>query len=314
MDALPSPASRPLAGDGIFPDLYADSPIVVSYGLGWDSTAMLGALKLHGVVPSYIMFADVGSEHDETYDYMPIIQQWLASVGFPPVVVVRYRPRRFKYGPYVNIWENCVRNATLPSLAFGRKGCSLKWKAQPMDKHLESLDWVRETFDAGKQVQRLIGYDCGCQDLKRFAKAAQKVEDGETDPHYHYVYPLQSLGFDRIGCAAFITKHMGIPLPHKSSCFFCPAMKPDEVRALPQEKLEQIVIMEALAAPNLQRVEGLWRKATKKRPGRMSVFIRDEKLLPEDRWIACNSQPQIEVEKYLGHQPPRSYGPETQVA
>ena len=296
---------RVLAGDGTFHDLYADCPIVVSYGLGLDSTAVLGALKLHGVVPRYIMFADVGSEHDETYDYLPVIQAWLSSVGFPPVVVVRYVPKRFKYGPYVNIWENCVRNATLPSLAFGRKGCSLKWKAQPMDKHLESLDWVKATFAVGKQIQRLIGYDCGVQDIKRFAKAQQKTEDGKTDERYHYVYPLQSLGFDRIQCAAFITAHMGIPIPRKSSCFFCPAMKPEEVLALPQDKLEQIVIMETLATPNLETVEGLWRRSTKTRPGRMTDFIRDRKLLPEDRFIACCFQPQIEVLKYLGHSPAR---------
>lgn len=291
---------RPLAGDGSVPDLYADCPIVLSYGLGLDSTAVLGCMHMHGITPNYIMFADVGSEHDETYDYLPVIQEWLRRVGFPQVTVVRYVPKRFKYEPYVNIWENCVVNGTLPSLAFGRKGCSLKWKAAPMDKHLESLDWVKETFAAGKQIQRLIGYDCGDQDLKRFTKAVQKVEDGKTDPRYHYVYPLHAWGLDRIGCAAVVSNHMGLPVPHKSSCFFCPAMKPAEVESLPQDKLEQIVIMEALAAPDLKTVEGLWRKSTKTRPGRMTDFIRDKKLLPEDRLIACIYAPQIEVRKYLG--------------
>lgn len=291
---------RPLAGDGTVKDLFVDCPIVLSYGLGLDSTAVLGKLHYHGIRPDYIMFADVGSEHDETYDYLPVIQGWLKQVGFPPVVVVRYTPKRFKYERYVNIWENCVVNRTLPSLAFGRKGCSLKWKAEPMDKHLESLDWVKATFAAGQQIQRLIGYDCGCQDIKRFTKAKQKVEAGKTDPRYHYVYPLQSWGMDRIACAALVVAHMKLPVPHKSSCFFCPAMKPDEVAALPQEKLEQIVIMEALAAPNLQTVEGLWRTSTKTRPGRMTDFIRDRKLLPEDRLIACTHAPQIEVRKYLG--------------
>ena len=98
---------------------------------------------------------------------------------------------------------------------------------------------------------------------------------------------------------------MKLPIPHKSSCFFCPAMKPDEVAALPQDKLEQIVIMEALAAPNLETVEGLWRTSTKTRPGRMTDFIREKKLLPEDRLIACIHAPQIEVRKYIGKAPPK---------
>lgn len=293
-------SDRPLAGDGSVPDLYADCPIVVSYGMGVDSTAVLGGLHLHGIVPRYIMFADVGSEHDETYAYLPVIQEWLARVGFPPVIVVRYVPQRFKYERYVNIWENCVVNETLPSLAFGKKGCSLKWKAAPMDKHLESLDWIQQTFQLNQQVQRLIGYDCGTQDIKRFTKATQKVEDGKTDVRYHYVYPLQAWGLDRIGCAGIITQHMKLPLPHKSSCFFCPAMKQWEVMALPQEKLEQIVIMEALAAPNLDTVEGLWRTTTKTKPGRMTDFIKSQKLLPEERLHACQNQPHVEVRKYLG--------------
>lgn len=291
---------RPLAGDGSVPDLYADCPIVCSYGMGLDSTAKLGAMHMHGMVPRYIMFADVGSEHDQTYEYLPVIQEWLARVGFPPVTVVRYVPRRFKYERYVNIWENCVVNETLPSLAFGKKGCSLKWKAAPMDKHLESLDWVQETFKLGKQVQRLIGYDCGTQDIKRFTKAKEKVAAGKTNPKYHYVYPLQAWGLDRIGCAGIITQHMKLPLPHKSSCFFCPAMKQWEVAELPQDKLEQIVIMETLAAPNLTNIDGLWRKKTKNKPGRMTDFIKAQKLLPDERFEACTENAHEEVRRYLG--------------
>lgn len=292
--------ARPLAGDGSVPDLYADLMIVGSYGMGVDSTAMLGAMHLHGIRPNYLMFADVGSEHDETYEYLPIIQAWLAKVGFPPIVVVRYSPKRFKYEKYVNIWENCVVNSTLPSLAFGRKSCSIKWKGDPMDKHVEALDWAKAEFAAGRQIQRLIGYDCGTKDLKRFASAKQKVEEGKTDPNYHYVYPLNAWKLDREGCEKMIVDHMGIPVPHKSSCFFCPSMKPAEVDALPQEKLEQIVIMEAIAKPKLTKIEGLWRTTTKKKPGMMTTYIQDRKLLPDDRLKACKDNPQLEVRKYLG--------------
>src|SRR3546814_14282793 len=57
-------------------------------------------------------------------------------------------------------------------------------------------------------------------------------------------------------------------------------MKPDEVRALPSWCLRLIVLVEARAAPRLRTVEGLWRRSTRTRPGRMTDFIRAEELLP----------------------------------
>ena len=56
-------------------------------------------------------------------------------------------------------------------------------------------------------------------------------------------------------------------------------MKPDEVRSLPPVYLRLIVLVEARAEPRLRTVEGLWRRSTKTRPGRMTDFIRAEGLL-----------------------------------
>lgn len=64
------------------------SLLVVAYGMGVDSTAMLVGLHQRGVRPDLILFADTGGEKPETYAYLPIIQAWLERVGFPPVVVV----------------------------------------------------------------------------------------------------------------------------------------------------------------------------------------------------------------------------------
>src|SRR3546814_9948910 len=50
---------------------------------------------------------------------------------------------------------------------------------------------------------------------------------------------------------------LGLPVPVKSSCFFCAAMKPHEVQTLPAWCLRLIVLMEARAAPRLINVEGL---------------------------------------------------------
>lgn len=75
------PTSRQL---GLFIDGRARQPLVVSYGVGVDSTALLVGLRQRGVVPDAILFADTGSEKPETYRYLPLIDAWLDRIGFPP--------------------------------------------------------------------------------------------------------------------------------------------------------------------------------------------------------------------------------------
>ena len=50
---------------------------------------------------------------------------------------------------------------------------------------------------------------------------------------------------------------------------------------MPAWCLRLIVLIEARAAPRLHTVEGLWRRSTRTRPGRITDFIRAEKLLPQ---------------------------------
>src|SRR3546814_8775807 len=66
------------------------------------------------------------------------------------------------------------------------------------------------------------------------------------------------------------------PRPAEIELLHLRAMKPDEVHALPAWCLRLIILVEARAAPRLRTVEGLWRKSTRTRPGRMTDFIRAE--------------------------------------
>jgi 3'-phosphoadenosine 5'-phosphosulfate sulfotransferase (PAPS reductase)/FAD synthetase len=93
-------------------------PLVVAYGLGVDSTAMLIEFAYRGIRPDLILFADTGGEKPETYAYLPVIQDYLAHVGFPAVVTVRYVPTRAVYD---TLEEQCLHTGTLPSLAYGGK-------------------------------------------------------------------------------------------------------------------------------------------------------------------------------------------------
>lgn len=255
--------------------------LAVAYGAGVDSTAMLVGMARRGVRPDRILFADVGSEKDETYPYLDTIAPWLESVGFPRITVVRYVPQRFKnWPPYYTLEENCLTNGTLPSIAFGFSSCSQKWKQAPQHKHLLADPDALAVWAQGRKVKKAIGYDASPRDKGRKEKADRLVctyQDENAD-FYEYWYPLQEWQWDRAKCKEEIAA-AGLPIPVKSSCFFCLAMKPAEVRELSESKLRRIVLLEARAKPRLTTTEGLWRKSTKTRPGMMTDFILAEGLL-----------------------------------
>ena len=271
--------------DSLFPEPW---PIIVSYGLGVDSTALLVGLKRLGIRPTAILFSDVGNEKPGTYAYRPIIDQWLRENGFPPITDIRYVPKRFKNGPYNTLLGNCMVNKTLPGISFGPKSCSAKWKGQPMDK------WVRTQFP-GQPVYRLIGYDAGPKDQKRCGGVIETI-----DRNFHFRYPLSVWGWDREGCKAAIQEE-GLPVPPKSACFFCAGTTKAELEEMcvtDPDLVRDALEMEANAAPNLRVIEGLWgrpikgtRKPESRRPGSWTKYVNDNNLLPHPIYHERESTP-----------------------
>lgn len=244
---------------------------------------MLVELIERGEPVDQVLFADVGAEKTETMDFVPIFRAWLAARGVPSEVV-RYTPKNFKnWPPYRTLTENLLTNGTLPGIAFGRGTCSQKWKAAPQHAWAKSWPPAQAAWAAGRKVVKLIGYDAGAADDRRF-RVAQAIDD----PLYAHRYPLREWGWTRPVSEARI-RRAGLPVPPKSACFFCTAARPAEIRALPIQQLRQIVLIEARARPRLRNVDGLWRTAVKgargaeARPGAMTDFIRQEGLLdPEE--------------------------------
>ncbi len=228
------------------------APMVVSYGMGVDSTAMLLGLEQRGERPDRILFANTGGEKPETYAYEKTIGAWLESVGFPMLTTSSYRPTN---APYSTLEGNCAANETLPSLAFGRSGCSNKFKSEVMDAFLlgkKRGPWSGEGWDklylakaVGLKTLKCIGYDNGRADLRRAARVA-----GRDDPNFEYRYPLQEWEWTREECVAEIEK-AGLPVPIKSACYFCPASHRCEIRWLAAQHPSlflQAVAMEDAAA------------------------------------------------------------------
>lgn len=205
-------------------------PLVVAYGIGVDSTAMLVAMQQRGIRPDLILFSDPGGEKPETYAYLPIINAWLYKVGFPMITRVAYKPTR---APYDTLESKCLANETLPSLAFGKHSCSIVFKADPQHKFIRDWAPAQQAWAVGRRVEKCIGYDNGAQDCRRRAKAdravAKKAERGDADTRqYEYRYLLQDWGINRAECLRLI-EGVGLPVPMKSACWFCPASKKSEI-------------------------------------------------------------------------------------
>lgn len=202
--------------------------LAACFGAGVDSTAMLVALHLAGIQPHVITFADVGAEKPETIAHLGRMDAVLESWGWPPISVCRKIP--LASTGYDDLYGNCIVNQTLPSLAFGKKSCSGKWKQSPQDQFLKGVRsgpnaapphplWI-EAQRTGQRIVKLIGYDCGRADMRR----SQKVSESDAD--FDFSYPLQLLGWTREDCIYIITQALGSDyVPVKSACFFCPASK-----------------------------------------------------------------------------------------
>lgn len=188
------------------------SPLVVSFGGGTNSAAMLIEMARRGVVPDLITFADTGGELPETIRFVDDFSTWLIAHGMPPVITVSDGRRTL---------ESEVREAgTLPSLVFGFRSCSDKYKVRPQERYLKTWQPALDAWAAGGKVVKLIGYDAG---------EKHRVK-GFDDGRFMVAYPLVEWGWRRKECVA-VVEAAGFR-PGKSACFFCPASRKSEVIAL----------------------------------------------------------------------------------
>jgi hypothetical protein len=225
-------------------------PLLVSCGLGVNSTAMLILLYRLGDRPDAVLFADTGGERPETYAYRDTLSAWLESVGFPPVTTVKRttdHDRQKSEQKYDTLEEECLAKKCLPSIAYYHRSCSYKWKQQPQEKWANGFEPCLASWTDGLRCVKAIGYDADeGHRLKRF-----------EDAKWVYWHPLVDYGWGRDECLKAI-EEAGLPAPLKSSCWFCPEMRPEEVfdlgRAHPQ-LLDRALAMEANAV--LTDIKGL---------------------------------------------------------
>lgn len=226
--------------------------LAVSYGGGVNSTAMLIGMAERGITPDLILFADTGAEMPDTYRFIDEFEGWLNCTGWSMVRVNNADREGFKHD---SLEDECINNKTLPSLAFGFKGCSVKWKRQPMDRYIRD-EWApaKKAWENEDQIVRAIGIDWGEQHRGQIP----------DDKKFRYTFPLIEWEWGREECLAAI-KRAGLSRPGKSACFFCPAMKKKEVIRLSKEHpalFQRAINLEHNAAESLGSVKGLGRNYT----------------------------------------------------
>jgi len=230
-------------------------PLVVSYGGGVNSTAMLIGMSERGITPDMILFADTGGELPEVYTYREKFAVWLTERGMPMIETVSKPTTYLPDGTeYTTLEENCLVKKMLPSLAYGFKGCSLKYKRQELDKRVNNWQPAKDCWARGEKVVRAIGYDFGEWHRKSIPEDAKNT----------YIYPLRDWQWRRRDCEEAIQR-AGLCVPPKSACFFCPAAKKREVIELAKihpDLFQRAVEIERNASGALTTVKGLGRHWT----------------------------------------------------
>lgn len=186
--------------------------LIVSYGGGDNSAAMVVGLYEHGERPDAIVFADTGGEKPHTYRHIwKWMQPWTERVGFPSITIVRgEQPQQITDG---SLEAQQLRLRSIPSRAFGYGQCSREWKIVPQER------WAERIFGLG--YVKLIGFHADEEHRVLRSKALG----------YTLRYPLIEWGWGPAECATAMIR-VGIPQPGKSACFFCPSSRPSQVRDL----------------------------------------------------------------------------------
>lgn len=219
---------------------------LVSYGGGTNSTALLIECMKRDIHVDLILFADTGAERPHTYAYVEMFSKWLVEHGMPEIITVKTVDM---HGEEFSIIDHCVKNHSLPSIAYGFKSCSEKHKIRPQNKFCNHWQPFKDEWKSGRKVVKMIGFDFD---------EDHRIKE-YLDKKYTTRYPLVEWEMGRDECIQSI-KDAGLCLPGKSACFICPSTRPPEIKQLAANypELAEIALMiERTATPGM--VKGLGR-------------------------------------------------------
>jgi 3'-phosphoadenosine 5'-phosphosulfate sulfotransferase (PAPS reductase)/FAD synthetase len=186
---------------------------VVSYGGGVQSTALL-VLAAQGVIefPTFL-FSNVGDDSE-----LPATVSYVREVAIPygkehGIEVLELRHPRETL--YENLTKEGSRSVRIPvrmdNGAPGTRSCTDIWKIRVIGRYLRA-------HGATPAEPATVGVGFSTDEFHR----ASNTKDA---PYERRIFPLLELGYDRSRCSAAIAR-AGLPVPPKSSCYFCPFQRP----------------------------------------------------------------------------------------
>ncbi len=187
-------------------------PLVVSFGGGTNSVALLCGFLNKGIRPDLILFSDTGAEMPHTYDCVDLMRIKVNEWWGLELLTVSYKK---------TIVQHCHDTGQMPSLAYGRRSCSQKFKHYPMERYIKS--WAKKSGIT--EITKAIGFDAN---ERRRLERAPNEKYLLKNLREVYWYPLAEWGWRRQECIQAICDAK-LPQPGKSACFLCPASKRSEV-------------------------------------------------------------------------------------
>jgi hypothetical protein len=191
----------------------------ISFGGGVQSTALL-VLAAQGRIdfPLFLM-ANVGddSENPATIRYIDeYARPFAADHGIDLVVLDRIKRDGSVETLMGRLTREGSRSLPIPvrmsNGAPGTRSCTADFKIKVIAKELKRRG-------ATPEDPATIGIGISVDEIHR-------ANNRRCEPHEQIVYPLLDLGLRRIDCARVI-REAGLPVPPKSSCWFCPFHRPE---------------------------------------------------------------------------------------
>ena len=189
---------------------YEPSYHILSFGGGRQTVALLLKMrKLFSNNPTaYVVFADTGGEHQETYDYMDNY-----IVPFCKANNINFVRVHNKYGK--TLYDYCWDKKIVPSIKF--RECTSKFKIAPIRKFLRQELKVDRKHPCNMYIG--ISYDEADRmnpSNVKYAKSVYPFVDGYRN------YCESGLTLD--DCVNIVIAE-GFPAVPKSGCYFCPFAK-----------------------------------------------------------------------------------------
>lgn len=196
---------------------------VISYGGGVQSTALVvlaaqGKLdEIMGGPVRTALFANTGddSEHPATLKFVrETAVPWAKERGVDIIEL-----QTTKNGQPTTIWNEIMKPESKRMLipVYGdinmplARSCTVDFKIKTVGR------WVKAN-GAKKDDPAQVAIGISTDEIQRAGR-------GKEEHAQQRVYPLLTLGLDRGKCIQLISQ-AGLPVPPKSSCFFCPFHRP----------------------------------------------------------------------------------------